>query len=93
LSTGNVAALSETFTGRQFDLIRHTVAQTCTPDEFNLFIAVAEPPGSTRSAGRSRRWFSTGGRATRRASVPADRFCAHPVHLSDTVVRADFAHT
>jgi phage recombination protein Bet len=41
----NVAALSPTFTGRQLELIRHTVAKDCQPDEFNLFIAVAQRAG------------------------------------------------
>lgn len=40
-----VAPLSRQFTGRQLDLIRHTVAKDCTPDEFNLFIAVAQRAG------------------------------------------------
>lgn len=41
----NVAALSSGFTGRQLELIRHTVAKDCQPDEFNLFIAVAQRAG------------------------------------------------
>lgn len=41
----NVAALSANFTGRQLELIRHTVAKDCQPDEFNLFIAVAQRAG------------------------------------------------
>ena len=40
-----VASLSSHFTGRQLELIRHTVAKDCTPDEFNLFIAVAQRAG------------------------------------------------
>lgn len=41
----NVATISSTFTGRQLELIRHTVAKDCQPDEFNLFIAVAQRAG------------------------------------------------
>jgi phage recombination protein Bet len=41
----NVAALSTSFTGRQLELIRHTVAKDCQPEEFNLFIAVAQRAG------------------------------------------------
>jgi phage recombination protein Bet len=41
----NVATLSTSFTGRQLELIRHTVAKDCQPDEFNLFIAVAQRAG------------------------------------------------
>ena len=41
----NVTALSTSFTGRQLELIRHTVAKDCQPDEFNLFIAVAQRAG------------------------------------------------
>jgi phage recombination protein Bet len=40
-----VAALQTHFTGRQLDLIRHTVAKDCTADEFDLFIAVAQRVG------------------------------------------------
>lgn len=40
-----VAIPSAHFTARQLDLIRHTVARDCTPDEFNLFIAVAQRAG------------------------------------------------
>jgi phage recombination protein Bet len=40
-----IAAVSTHFTGRQLELIRHTVAKDCTPDEFNLFIAVAQRAG------------------------------------------------
>lgn len=41
----NVATISAEFTGRQLELIRHTVAKDCHPDEFNLFIAVAQRAG------------------------------------------------
>lgn len=41
----NVATLNTAFTGRQLELIRHTVAKDCQPDEFNLFIAVAQRAG------------------------------------------------
>lgn len=41
----NVTALSTEFTGRQLELIRHTVAKDCQADEFNLFIAVAQRAG------------------------------------------------
>lgn len=41
----NVATISSGFTGRQLELIRHTVAKDCQPDEFNLFIAVAQRAG------------------------------------------------
>jgi phage recombination protein Bet len=40
-----VAAPAPSFTGRQLDLIRHTVAKGCSPDEFNLFIAAAQRAG------------------------------------------------
>jgi phage recombination protein Bet len=36
---------SAVFTGRQLDVIRHTVAKDCSPDEFNLFIAAAQRAG------------------------------------------------
>jgi phage recombination protein Bet len=42
---GVFAPQSAAFTGRQLDLIRHTVAKDCSPDEFNLFIAVAQRAG------------------------------------------------
>lgn len=41
----NIATLSPGFTGRQLDLIRNTVARDCQPEEFNLFIAVAQRAG------------------------------------------------
>lgn len=41
----NVTTLSTSFTGRQLELIRHTVAKDCQADEFNLFIAVAQRAG------------------------------------------------
>jgi phage recombination protein Bet len=41
----NIAVISTAFTGRQLELIRHTVAKDCQPDEFNLFIAVAQRAG------------------------------------------------
>lgn len=41
----NVATISPVFTGRQLDLIRNTVARDCMPEEFNLFIAVAQRAG------------------------------------------------
>jgi len=42
---GAVATLSTSFTGRQLDLIRRTVAADCNPQEFDLFIAVAQRAG------------------------------------------------
>lgn len=41
----NVATINSNFTGRQLELIRHTVAKDCLPEEFNLFIAVAGRAG------------------------------------------------
>jgi phage recombination protein Bet len=41
----NVTTLATAFTGRQLELIRNTVAKDCQPDEFNLFIAVAQRAG------------------------------------------------
>lgn len=42
----NVTALaSAAFTGRQLDLIRRTVAADCNPQEFDLFVAVAQRAG------------------------------------------------
>ena len=38
-------SFSPRFTGRQLDMIRHTVAKHCSPDEFNLFIAAAQRAG------------------------------------------------
>lgn len=41
----NVATISTSFTGRQLDLIRRTVAVDCNTSEFDLFIAVAQRAG------------------------------------------------
>lgn len=41
----NVATLNTSFTGRQLDLIRRTVAADCNPQEFDLFVAVAQRAG------------------------------------------------
>lgn len=41
----NVATLHTTFNGRQLDLIRRTVAADCNPQEFDLFVAVAQRAG------------------------------------------------
>jgi phage recombination protein Bet len=43
--TGGVTGPALAFTGRQLDVIRHTVAKDCSPDEFNLFIAAAQRAG------------------------------------------------
>lgn len=45
MSAAAIASPFTTFTGRQLDLIRHTVAKDCSPDEFNLFIAAAQRAG------------------------------------------------
>lgn len=42
---GAVATLNASFTGRQLDLIRRTVAADCNPPEFDLFVAVAQRAG------------------------------------------------
>jgi phage recombination protein Bet len=42
---GAAGPAAAAFTGRQLDLIRHTVAKDCSPDEFNLFIAAAQRAG------------------------------------------------
>ena len=41
----NIATLNTNFTGRQLDLIRRTVANDCNPQEFDLFVAVAQRAG------------------------------------------------
>lgn len=42
---GALATLNASFTGRQLDLIRRTVASDCNAQEFDLFVAVAQRAG------------------------------------------------
>lgn len=41
----SVAVLNSSFSGRQLELIRRTVAADCNPSEFDLFVAVAQRAG------------------------------------------------